>query len=74
VFSYLSRILSPRSMGLGFGILNMVSGIGMFFGPYLAGFIRDKTGSYEITFLFLSGVSLLIPLTAVILRIRMKKA
>ncbi|MBN1225136.1 MAG: MFS transporter [Candidatus Aminicenantes bacterium] len=73
VFSYLSKVLPHRDMGLGFGILNTVSGVGMFFGPYVSGFIRDKTGSYETTFLFLALLSVLIPVTAVILRIKMKK-
>ena len=65
VFSYMSKNLPPKDMGLGFGILGMVSGIGMFFGPYLSGLIRDKTGSYEKTFLFLAALSLLITAVAV---------
>jgi len=73
VFSFLSKNLPPKDLGLGFGILGMVSGIGMFFGPYLSGLIRDKTGSYEITFIFLSILAILIPATAVILRIKMKR-
>ena len=73
VFSYLSKILPSKDLGLGFGILNMSSGAGMFFGPYLSGLIRDKTGSYETTFIFLSLLALLIPATAVILRIKIKK-
>jgi NNP family nitrate/nitrite transporter-like MFS transporter len=74
VFSFLSKNLPPKDLGLGFGILGMVSGIGMFFGPYLSGLIKDKTGSYEITFIFLSILALLIPVTAVILRIKIKRA
>lgn len=73
VFSYLSKILPPKDLGLGFGILGMVSGIGMFFGPYLSGLIRDKTGSYEITFIFLSILAIQISVTAVILKIKMKR-
>ena len=73
VFSFLSKTVPPKDLGLGFGILGMVSGIGMFFGPYLSGLIRDKTGSYEITFIFLSILALLIPATAIILRIKMKR-
>jgi MFS family permease len=74
VFSFLSKNLPPKDLGLGFGILGMLSGIGMFFGPYLSGLIKDKTGSYEITFIFLSILALLIPVTAVILRIKIKRA
>lgn len=73
VFSFLSKVLPERSIGLGFGILAMLSGLGMFFGPYLAGLIRDKTGSYEMTLIFLSGLSLLISLSAVVLGIKLRK-
>lgn len=74
VFSYLSKNLPPKDLGVGFGILGMVSGMGMFFGPTLSGLIRDKTGSYETTFLFLAALSLLITAAAVIFQIRAKKA
>jgi MFS family permease len=74
VFSFLSKYTPPKDLGLGFGILGMVSGIGMFFGPYLSGLIRDKTGSYETTFIFLAVLALLIPATAVILKIKTQKA
>ncbi|MFC2166290.1 MFS transporter, partial [Acidobacteriota bacterium] len=74
VFSFLSKIVPPKDLGIGFGILSMVSGMGMFFGPYLSGLIRDKTGSYEMTFIFLSILAIFIPTTAAILRIKIKKA
>ena len=73
VFSYLSKILPPKNLGLGFGILAMVSGLGMFFGPYISGLVRDKTGSYETTFIFLSILAMIIPVTAIILRIKTKR-
>ena len=60
-------------MGLGFGVLSTVSSIGMFFGPYIAGLVRDKTGSYEISFIFLSLLALLITITALILRVKMRR-
>ncbi len=74
VFSYLSKNLPPKDLGLGFGILGMVSGMGISFGPYLSGLIWDKTGSYESTFLLLAALSLLITVAAVIFQIRAKKA
>jgi MFS-type transporter involved in bile tolerance (Atg22 family) len=73
VFSSPSRILEPKNLGLGFGILAMASGTGMFFGPYIAGFVRDKTGSYETSFIFLSILALLTTVTALILRVRTKR-
>ena len=73
VYSFTSKILEPENLGLGFGILSTVSSIGMFFGPYIAGLVRDKTGSYETSFIFLSILALLITITALILRIRMRR-
>ena len=73
VFSYLSKNLPPKDLGLGFGILGMVSGVGMFFGPYLSGLIREKTGSYETTFLFLAALSLIVAAAAVIYQVRAQK-
>ncbi len=74
VFSYLSKNLPPKDLGLGFGILGMVSGIGMFFGPYLSGMIRKKTGLYEPAFFFLAALALLITAAAVFYQLRGKKA
>jgi len=74
VFSYLSKNLPPKDLGVGFGIIGMVSGMGMFFGPYLSGLIRDKTGSYETVFLFLAVLSFLITATVVIFQLRAKEA
>ena len=74
IYSFTSKILDPKNLGLGFGILSTVSSIGIFFGPYIAGLIRDKTGSYEISFIFLSILALLIPITALILRIKTRMA
>ncbi len=73
IFSSPSKILEPKNLGLGFGILAMTSGTGMFFGPYLAGFVRHKTGSYETSFILLSILALLTTVTALILRVRMKR-
>lgn len=73
VFSFPSKILKPEILGSVFGILFTFSSLGMFFGPFMAGMVRDKTGSYETTFIFLSLLVLLVPLTALILRLKIKK-
>jgi predicted MFS family arabinose efflux permease len=70
IFSLPAKILEAKNLGLGFGILTMFSGIGALFGPYMAGAIRDQTGSYEMTFIFLSILAILITVTAFILRIK----
>lgn len=73
VFSFASIILEPKNLGLGFGILAAVSSIGMVSGPYVAGLVRDKTGSYELSFIFLSMLALLTTITAVAVRIEMTR-
>ena len=73
VFSLPSRISKPGNMGLSFGILSMLAGMGMLFGPYLTGFLRHKTGSYGTSFVFLSILALLLSLTAFVLRAKIKR-
>ena len=73
VFSFPSTILEPQNLGLVFGILSTFSSIGIFFGPYVAGLVRDRTNSYEKSFMFLSIVALLITATALVLRIMMRR-
>ncbi|MHA2218859.1 MAG: MFS transporter [Candidatus Hodarchaeales archaeon] len=73
VFSFPSKILKPQLLGLVFGILFTFSSLGMFLGPSAAGMVRDETGSYETTFVFLSMIAMLVPLTALFLRARIKK-
>jgi len=73
LYALLPRISKSGNLGLGFGILNMFAGIGMLFGPYVTGLIRDETGSYDLCFVFLSILALLVALTALISRTRMSK-
>jgi len=73
VFSLQSKILKTENLGLGFGILSTVSSIGTFFGPYMAGLVRDNTGSYEMSFIFLSILAMLVTVTAVALGVKMRR-
>jgi len=68
VFSFPAKVLKQEILGLGFGLYFMMSSLGMFFGPYVAGFVREKSGMYETSFIFLSVLALLIALTALISR------
>ena len=72
IFSFTSRIMARENLGLGFGILSTVSSAGMVFGPYTAGVVKDETGSYEMSFLFLAALALLVTITALILRVKTK--
>jgi len=73
VFSFPSKILKPENLGLGFGIFSAVSSIGIFFGPYMAGLVRDQTGSYEMSFIFLSILAMLVTVTAILLRVKIRR-
>lgn len=73
VFSFQSKILKAENLGAGFGILTTLSSIGTFFGPYLTGLIRDETGSYGTSFLFLSIVAILVTVTAIVIRVRIRR-
>lgn len=73
VFSLVPKISRPENLGLSFGILSMFGSMGMLFGPYVTGFLRDKTGSYEVSFIFLSIFALLLALTAFVLRAKMRR-
>jgi len=70
IFSFPSKILKPTSLGLGFGIISTCMGIGVSFGPSLAGLVRDRTGSYQMSFILLSVFAILVTLTAAILRLK----
>jgi len=73
VFSFQSKISRTKNFGVGFGILTALSSVGTFFGPYAAGFIRDETGSYEMSFIFLSIVAMLVTVTAIALRVQKRR-
>ncbi len=73
VFAFPSKLLRPENLGLVFGIYFMMSSLGMFFGPYLAGFVKDSTGNYGASFISLSFLALLITFTVIVLRIMLKR-
>jgi len=50
VFSLAAQVVTPRRLGLGYGILSMLNNVGIFVGPQLVGFSRDATGSYAASF------------------------
>ncbi len=50
IFSLSADLLPDRLVGLGFGIVNTMFGIGVFLGPYVVGFLRDISGTYSWSF------------------------
>src|SRR5207302_10239264 len=61
-----TRMLSARTAAASFGFINLIANLGGFAGPYMVGFLTDRTGS------FAAGVYLLVStavLAAVVLRL-----
>jgi len=50
-----AHIFGLASMGAIFGALSVADGLGFGTGPLLAGYIFDVTGSYDISFLLVTG-------------------
>jgi MFS family permease len=61
-FALISPLLADffctRSHGAIFGVLTFISGIGAAVGPVMAGYVFDATGSYQLVFLVLTGMSI----------------
>ena len=54
----LADFFGTRSHGAIFGVLTSVSAIGSALGPIMAGYMFDTTGSYQLVFLVLTGMSI----------------
>jgi len=50
IFSSPADLLPERLVGLGFGIIGTMFGIGVFLGPYVVGILRDISGTYLWSF------------------------
>ena len=49
-----TRMLSERAAAASFGFVNLIANFGGFAGPYMVGFLTERTGSYS------AGVYLLV--------------
>jgi MFS family permease len=50
IFSLSADVVSPERLGVGYGILSLLSNLGIFVGPQIVGLARDATGSYAMGF------------------------
>jgi MFS transporter, ACS family, tartrate transporter len=62
-----SSLLSNASAAAGLGLVGTIANFGGFFGPYLVGFLKDKTGGYSSSFEVLAGLLVVAGLLAWIL-------
>lgn len=65
-----TRMLSDRSAAASFGFVNLIANFGGFAGPYLVGFLTDRTGSYLAGVCVLVSTAILSGLILMLLRER----
>jgi ACS family tartrate transporter-like MFS transporter len=51
-----SSLLSGAGAAAGLGLMGTIANFGGFFGPYLIGFLKDRTGGYSASFQVLAGL------------------
>ena len=73
IFALVPDVIEPERLGLGFGIIMTCVNLGIVLGPFATGLIRDVSGYYQASYLLVSGFSLLITLSMVILGMREKR-
>ena len=52
-----AKATTARSAAASIGLINLVGNMGGFVGPYAIGYLRDKTGGFGASLLFLSVCS-----------------
>jgi predicted MFS family arabinose efflux permease len=67
LFTLASEVSEPQKQGVAFGIMATFQNIGAVLGPFIIGFVRDATGAYQSSYLVMSGSTLLIIVSIVIL-------
>jgi len=70
IFSLPSKIVEPKNLGLGFGILTACLNVGILAGPYFTGLAKDFTGEYNLSFYLMSLFAILQTVTIGLLRAR----
>jgi nitrate/nitrite transporter NarK len=66
--------LSGVAAASGFALINSIGTLGGFAGPFLVGFVRDRTGTFSASLLVLSAFMLVAALLAAMLRLQTKMA
>jgi len=66
--------LSGVAAAGGFALINSIGTLGGFTGPFLVGFVRDRTGTFSASLLVLSGFVLVAALLPAMFRLQPKRA
>ena len=67
IYALPPRVLKPQYLGIGFGIVSTGTNLGIVVGPYVAGFARDATGSYQLSFYLMALFAMLVAGMATVL-------
>ena len=63
-----TRLLGERTAAAGFGFVNLIANFGGFAGPYMVGFLTDRTGGYAAGVYFMMSAAVLASLVLMFLR------
>jgi ACS family tartrate transporter-like MFS transporter len=67
LWALLTRLLGQRSAAAGFGFINLIANFGGFSGPYMVGFLTDRTGSYSAGVYFMASTAVMAAVVMLIL-------
>jgi len=70
VSTLVQQLVKEGKMGFAFGLINTLSNAGGLLAPYIAGYLRDFSGSYLLSFWFYSFLSILITVLVMVLVLR----
>lgn len=65
-----SRVLPVALAGGAMGLINALGNLGGYFGPFLGGYLQDRTGSFAATAMLFAGALLLAGLLVLTIRLR----
>jgi ACS family tartrate transporter-like MFS transporter len=63
-----TSLLSERTAAASFGFINLIANLGGFAGPYMVGFLTDRTGTYSAGLFLLVSTALLSGVVAALIR------
>lgn len=70
VSTFIQKIVREDKIGFAFGLTNTLSNAGGLLSPYIAGYLRDYSGSYLLSFWFFSILSIMITVLVVFLSVK----
>jgi predicted MFS family arabinose efflux permease len=72
VFALTTEVVSPKRLGVGFGILTACLNLGIMAGPVAVGATIDVTGSHQASYAVMAGLAFVVTLAMITLRWRQK--